>query len=105
MVPKYSENAEPLTRLTKKDEPFVWESEQQFPVGTMISAFTTAPVLRYFDQDKEVIIEMDVSDYVSTGVFSQRDDKGVLHPVAYFSKSIHLVNAIMIFMIKRKGLL
>jgi hypothetical protein len=24
---KYSENAEPLTRLTKKDEPFVWEAE------------------------------------------------------------------------------
>jgi hypothetical protein len=28
-IPKYSENAEPLTRLTKKDEPFVWGSEQQ----------------------------------------------------------------------------
>jgi hypothetical protein len=27
--PKYSEKAEPLTRLTKKDEPFVWGSEQQ----------------------------------------------------------------------------
>jgi len=25
--PKYSEKAEPLTRLTKKDEPFIWESE------------------------------------------------------------------------------
>jgi len=28
-IPKYSEKAEPLTRLTRKDEPFVWEAEQQ----------------------------------------------------------------------------
>jgi len=26
-IPMYSEDAEPLTRLTKKDESFVWESE------------------------------------------------------------------------------
>jgi hypothetical protein len=33
-----------------------------------------------------VIIETDAFDYVSAGVLSQRDDVGVLHPVAYFSK-------------------
>jgi hypothetical protein len=33
-----------------------------------------------------VIIETDVSDYVSAGVLSQRDGEGVLHPVAYYSK-------------------
>jgi hypothetical protein len=33
-----------------------------------------------------VIIETDASDYVSAGVLSQRDDEGVLHPVAYYSK-------------------
>jgi len=27
-IPMYSEKAEPLTRLTKKDELFLWESEQ-----------------------------------------------------------------------------
>jgi len=26
-IRKFSENAEPLTRLTKKDEPLIWESE------------------------------------------------------------------------------
>jgi len=85
-IPKYSEKAEPLTRLTKKDEPFVWESEQQLAFKTMVTAFTTAPALRHFDHEREVIIETDASDYVSAGVLSQRDDEGVLHPVAYYSK-------------------
>jgi len=85
-IPKYSENAEPRTRRTTKDEPFVWEYEQQLASEIMIIAFTTAPALRHFDHEREVIIETDGSDYVSAGVLSQRDDKGVSHPVAYFSK-------------------
>jgi len=82
----YSEKAEPLTRLTKKDEPIVWESEQQLAFETMIAAFTTAPALCHFDHEREVMIETDVSDYVSAGVLSQMDDEGLLHPVAYFLK-------------------
>jgi len=85
-IPKYSEKAEPLTRLTKKDEPFVWELEQQLAFETIVTAFTTAPALRHFDHEREVIIETDASNYVSAGVLSQRDDAGVLHPVAYYSK-------------------
>jgi len=52
----------------------------------MVKAFTTAPALRHFDHEREVIIETDASDYVSAGVLSQQDDEGILHPVAYFSK-------------------
>jgi len=85
-IPKYSKKAEPLTRLTKKDEPFVSELEQQLAFEMKITAFTTAPALRHFDHEKEVIIETDASDYVSAGVLSQRDDEGVLHPIAYYSK-------------------
>jgi hypothetical protein len=44
------------------------------------------PVLAHFDPDQDVTVEMDASDYVSTGVLSQYDDDNVLHPVAYFSK-------------------
>jgi hypothetical protein len=31
-------------------------------------------------------VETDASDYVSTGMLSQYDDDGILHPVAFFSK-------------------
>jgi hypothetical protein len=52
----------------------------------MVTAFTTALAFRHFDHEREVIIETDASDYVSAGVLSQRDDEGILHPVAYYSK-------------------
>ena len=78
--------AEPLTRLTKKDVPFEWFEDQQKAFEEMVSEFTTAPTLRHFDHSREVVIETDLSDYVSAGVLSQRDDEGVLHPVAFFSK-------------------
>ena len=52
----------------------------------LIMAFTTAPILRHFDYDREVVVETDVSDYVSAGVLFQYDDEGTLHPVAFYSK-------------------
>ena len=75
-----------MTWLTKKDEPFIWEAEQQLALEMMVTAIGTAQVLRHFDYDREVIIEKDASKYVSAGVLSQYDDQGVLHPVANFSK-------------------
>jgi hypothetical protein len=85
-IPKYSEKTEQLTRLRKIDERFVWESEQQLAFETMVTACTTAPALQHFHREREVIIKTDASDYMSAGVLSQRDDEGVLHPVAYYSK-------------------
>ena len=61
-ISKYSEQVEPLTRLTKKHEPFVWETERQLAFETMVEAFTTAPVLQHFDHDREVIIDTDGSE-------------------------------------------
>jgi len=60
--------------------------EQQLASERMVTAFTTVLALNHFDHEREVIIETDASDYVSTGVFSQHDDEAVLHPVAYYSK-------------------
>jgi len=48
-IPKYSEKAEPLTRLTKKAEPLVWESKQQLAFETIATAFSMAPALHHFD--------------------------------------------------------
>ena len=70
-ISNYSDRAEPLTRMTNKDQPFVWESEQQLAFDTMVEAFTTAPILRQFDHEREVIIETDASDSISAGVLSE----------------------------------
>jgi len=81
----YPDIAEPLTKLTKKNVPFEWLEDQQRGFETMVLKFTTAPILRHFDHNREVIIQTDASDYVSAGVLSQREDEGVLHPVAFCS--------------------
>jgi len=52
----------------------------------MITTFTPAPALQHFNHETEVSIETDVSEYVSAGVLSQRDNEGVLHTVPYCSK-------------------
>jgi len=93
-LPKYSEKAEPLRRLTKKNGPFWWESEQQLAVVTIVTTFASAQVLQHFYPDKEVLIETDVSEYLSAGVLSQYDDRNVWHPVAYFLKKHTLAECI-----------
>ena len=82
----YSDIIRPLTELTRKDMKWKWDPEQQAAFTQLKEAFTSTPILRRFDFDRNVIVETDSSDYVSAGVLSQYDDDGVLHLVAYFSK-------------------
>ena len=49
---------------------------------------TEAPVLRHFDQNCELYLETDSSNYINSGVLSQKDDDGVLHPVTFYSKNL-----------------
>jgi hypothetical protein len=78
----------PLVRLTKKEIPFHWDSSCEESFQLLKKKFTTAPILRHFDPDKEIILEPDASDYVTAGVLSQYDEDGILHPVAFYSKRL-----------------
>ena len=82
----YSRIANPLTRLTRKDVPFVWSQECQKAFNTLKEAFTSEIILRHYNPDHKIVVETDASDYVSGGILSQYDENEVLHPVAYFSK-------------------
>ena len=81
----FSSTVRPLTELTKKDQRFNWDKEQQLAFEEHKRRFTTAPILAHFDFERDVIVETDASDYVSAGVLSQYGEDGILHPVAYFS--------------------
>jgi len=85
-IKDFSKIITPLVNLTKKGIQFKWDTTCELSFNALKKAFTTAPVLRPFDWNKEVILETDASDYVSAGVLSQYDNNGVLHPVAFFSK-------------------
>jgi RNase H-like domain found in reverse transcriptase len=85
----FSKLATPLTRLLKKKnlaKRFIWDRKAQEAFVGLRDAFTTAPILRHFDEFKPVILEADASDLAFGAVVSQYGDDGLLHPVAYHSR-------------------
>ena len=76
----------PLVGLTKKGVFFEWGEECEAAFQELKRRFTSAPVLRHFDPAKEIIVEMDASNYILVGMISQYNADGILHPVAFFSK-------------------
>ena len=85
-IANYSKVVAPITKLTGKDTPWTWGTEQKRAFQGLKASFTSAPILLHFDYEKATVVETDASDYVAAGVLSQPDDKGVLRPVAFFSE-------------------
>lgn len=77
-----------MIQFTHKNEPFVGESEPQSDFELMQNAVTTAPALQHFNYEREVFVKTDSYDYLSVADLSLYDDKGVLHPVVYFSMKL-----------------
>jgi hypothetical protein len=67
----YSKIATPLTELTKKENDFKWDIEEQKAFDRLKKAFTEAPVLITFDPEKPITVETDASDYAVGAVLSQ----------------------------------
>lgn len=86
----FSSVAAPLTELTKGTGPkrrsIVWSSACQQAFESLKFMMTHAPVLQAPDMSKPYIIETDSSDFGCGGVLLQKDDHGVLHPLAFESK-------------------
>ena len=51
---------------------------------------TEASVLKHFNQNCELYLKTDSSDYVNSDVLLQKDDDGVFHSVAFYSKNLLL---------------
>ena len=87
----YSAKVKPLTSLLKKGSTFIWDSDQENSFLALKEAFCSAPILRHFDPELETVLETDASDTTISGILSQYiqyPDKRLLHPVAYFSRSL-----------------
>ena len=78
----------PITRLLRKDTKWNWDSKAQEAFETLKKAFTSAPILKYFDPTKPITLETDASDFALGVVLSQPDNENILHPVAYFSRKL-----------------
>ena len=74
---------EPIRRLTKKDEEWKWAEEQDEAFEKIKNMVSTAPILKYYDAAKELIIQCDASS-TGLGATLLQDD----HPLAYVSRAL-----------------
>ena len=86
-VKDYAKITAPLTDLLRKNSKFIWITEHDTAVASLIHAISTAPVLRYFDPNRETVVHTDASDFAIGGWLGQVYDDGV-HPVLYFSRKL-----------------
>jgi len=73
-------------RADNEELAFSVEVRNSIIIREIITAFTTTPVQCHCHHVREVIVETDALDYVSTKARSQYNNEGVLHQVVYFSK-------------------
>ena len=59
--PIIEQTSEPLRQLMKKDTPFVWQSEHLRAFQNVKRIITEAPVLAYYDPEKDNVIQSDAS--------------------------------------------
>lgn len=84
-VKEFSIIAEPLTRLTKKDVEFLWDTAQQSAFERLKVILVSRPVIVMYDPKREIELHTDACSHGLSGILLQRMDDG-LHPISYFSR-------------------
>src|SRR6185369_9810396 len=82
----YSRISAPLTEITKKEQGFKWEEEEEQAFTTLKERFLSAPMLLMFDPRKPVRVETDASNYALGAILSQPGDDGKWRPTFYHSR-------------------
>lgn len=84
----FSDEAKPLTKLTEKEQEFVWTKECETAFQALKEKLITAPILAYPQLGVEFILDTDASNYGIGAVLSQEDD-GKERVVAYASRTLN----------------
>jgi len=82
-LPKLSSAMDPINQLTCKDAEFRWESTHDEAFSQIKLLVMNAPVLRYFDPLKPVVIQCNASAKGLDAVMLQDG-----HPIAYGSRTL-----------------
>jgi hypothetical protein len=85
----FSQIAKPLNNLLKKGAIWTFENAEKAVFKELKKLICEEPVLIQPDQTKPFEVEVDTSNYAIGAVLMQRDEKNVLHPVAFFSKTMN----------------
>ena len=71
-VKDFARIVKPLYEMTREEMKWNWEERQQRVSEELKEKFTTEPVLVTPDLDKEMRVEVDMSDFVTGGVLSMK---------------------------------
>ena len=82
----FSVIVEPLINLLHKRREFTWSEECQAAFEKVKGVLTHCPVLAAPNFTKEFKLAVDASDVGAGAVLFQEDDRGIEHPLCYFSK-------------------
>lgn len=85
----YSYLAKNLTKLTRKNVPWDWSTEQDIAFQDLKNALTTYPVLIFFDDKKPIHIYTDSSGFGIAAALLQPNELGAEQAVAFFSKTLN----------------
>ena len=85
----FSQIAQPLTQLLKKEIKFTWSDDQQVAFDHLKSALCNAPVLAFPDFDKDFILCTDASGHGIGAVLMQLDSHGKHRVIAYASRLLN----------------
>lgn len=85
-IPKFADTIQPLTKLTKKNQEWQWEKEQQKAFDEMKKLLTTAPILQQAEEAMPFTIRTDASGYAIGAVLSQGEKENE-HPIEYAKPS------------------
>ncbi|KAH9256880.1 hypothetical protein BASA81_004995 [Batrachochytrium salamandrivorans] len=74
LIHDYSSMTANLTKLFKKDVPFVWGPEQEKSLQDLKTAFANSDFLTHPDDSRPFILETDASDYAISVYSAMYDD-------------------------------
>ena len=87
-IPNLASIAEPLHRLTRRETPFVWGTQQQAAFDTLKSKLANAETLAYFDRNAEKTKLITAASPVGLGAVLTQVQGGCERVVAYASRSL-----------------
>jgi hypothetical protein len=73
-VPRFTDIARPLLKLTEKDCAFCWTEECQEAFEKLKELLTSTPILAYPNVNNKFCLDTDASDYAIGAVLSQKQD-------------------------------
>ena len=85
----FSQIAKALNERLKKGVKWAWGDKENKAFQELKKRICKDPVLIQPDQKKPFEVEVDASNYAIGAVLMQRNNKNVMHPVAFFSKTVN----------------